>query len=178
MSKFEDSFLDMLYKKNFNNSARFVLGEKGKKPLACFGINASTARPGDLDPTVGRVASVSLQGFDGWIMLNIYPQRSTDPCNLHPMLDEKLHKRNICEIKDILCGYPSLTIWAAWGNLIELRPYLKKCLVEIVKVLKPYSFRWVYKGELTKKGHPRHPLYLRSDLPFHSFDIDNYIKKF
>jgi len=30
-----------IYKNTSDNSARFVLGESGKKPLICFGINAS-----------------------------------------------------------------------------------------------------------------------------------------
>ena len=33
----------------------FVLGTKDKNPLFCFGINPSTAKPDNLDPTLEEV---------------------------------------------------------------------------------------------------------------------------
>lgn len=39
-----------LYERNRDNSARFILGESGKKALVCVGINPSTAEPNNLDP--------------------------------------------------------------------------------------------------------------------------------
>ena len=69
-----------LYEKNRNNTARYILGETGKKPLVCVGINPSTAAPNNLDRTLTNVKRFSeLNGYDGWLMLNVYPQRSTDP---------------------------------------------------------------------------------------------------
>ena len=63
---------------------RFVLGEMGLRPLICFGINPSTAVPEKLDRTLSRVKNESMiRKFDGWIMLNIYPQRATDPRKMH-----------------------------------------------------------------------------------------------
>ena len=67
-----------LYKKNRDNSARYILGEAGRKPLVCVGINPSTAEPNNLDRTLTNVRRFSeLNGYDGWLMLNVYPQRST-----------------------------------------------------------------------------------------------------
>ena len=46
-----------LYERTIDNAARFVLGTIGANPLICFGINPSTAEPGNLDPTVNYVSS-------------------------------------------------------------------------------------------------------------------------
>ncbi|MBI2419155.1 MAG: DUF1643 domain-containing protein, partial [Ignavibacteriales bacterium] len=72
--------MSWIYEKSTNNSARFVLGETGKKTIICIGVNPSTATPDKLDPTLESVKRIAKHnGFDGWIMLNIYAQRSTDP---------------------------------------------------------------------------------------------------
>ena len=36
---------------------------------------------------------------------------------------------------------------------------------------------WKQIGELTKSGHPRHPLYARYDFGLKNFDIDSYLYK-
>lgn len=61
-----------IYAPSDDDSARFVLGTEGQKPLVCFGINPSTAVPGNLDPTVTRVRNIAAQNqFDSWLMLNV-----------------------------------------------------------------------------------------------------------
>lgn len=44
-----------IYKNNDDNSVRFILGEDGKSPLVCFGVNPSTATPEKLDRTLVQV---------------------------------------------------------------------------------------------------------------------------
>ena len=51
--------MEWIYEKNEDNTARYVLGTIGAHPLACFGINPSTAEPNNLDPTVRRVQLVA-----------------------------------------------------------------------------------------------------------------------
>ena len=59
---------------------RYVLGRVGRRPLVCIGINPSTAQPGALDPTLKSVERLAnANGFDSWIMFNVYPQRATNP---------------------------------------------------------------------------------------------------
>jgi len=168
-----------IYKNNEDNSARFILGERGKRPLVCFGVNPSTAEPDNLDPTLTRVRNISKEKkFDGWIMLNLYPQRATDPRNLPLELDNKSHKENLFHIKNIFCSNPKLTVWGAWGGLIKKRPFLKECLRDIVKIMRPYKSQWVCRGSLVDRRHPHHPLYLRNDSPFRPFDIEGYLENF
>ena len=167
-----------LYEKNGNNSARFILGETGEKPLVCVGINPSTAEPNNLDRTLTNVKKFSeINGYDGWLMLNVYPQRSTDPNGLHTYLDKKLHSFNLKFIADYLSEYNEVDVWAAWGTLIKKRKYLGDALKDIVEGLEDIGVRWVNIGKVSKDGHPHHPLYLSHKSEVETFDIDNYIRR-
>lgn len=157
-------------------SPRFVLGEHGDSPLVCFGINPSTAVPEKLDRTLASVRNVSKNKFDGWIMLNVYPQRATDPQELSHTMDKQIHGRNLEHIEKIFRVYKDPTVWAAWGGIIEMRPYLIQCLKDIIKTVPPKT-KWVSRGALAKGKHPHHPLYLKKNAPFERFDMKGYIKK-
>ena len=62
---------------------RYVLGRRGTNPLICIGINPSTADPTRLDPTLQSVDRIAKNnGFDGFMMMNVYPQRATVPNDL------------------------------------------------------------------------------------------------
>ena len=158
-----------LYEKNENNTVRYVLGTVGKNPLVCFGINPSTAEPGNLDPTVRRVQLISeAEGYDSFIMFNIYPQRATDPKMLHKVADMQIVNENEMFLSKIVDGR-KLDIWAAWGNLIESRAYLPTLRERIMNLHALKYCKWLKRGPLTYKGHPRHPLYGRNDWNFTIF---------
>ncbi len=166
-----------IYVNSIDNSSRYVLGTVGNKPLVCFGINPSTAEPDNLDRTLESVDRLAKSnGFDSWIMLNVYPQRSTDPNLLHRSLDKELHIRNLNEIESILKEYKPV-IWASWGTLIEKRKYLYSCLKDIVELTKKYDCNWISIGKISKYGHPHHPLYLKSTEQSKVFLIDDYLDK-
>ena len=121
-----------IYEPMPDNSARTLLGVEGPRPLVCVGINPSTAAPNHLDRTVATVERVAKQrGFDGFMMLNVYPQRATDPDDLHTNVDLDLHEWNKRAIANFADGR-DLSIWAAWGTLIRKRTYLPGLLAEIV----------------------------------------------
>jgi len=104
-------------------------------------------------------------------MLNIYPLRATDPDDLPETLNDEAHHYNIEVIKDVIKD--SSTVWAAWGDLIDSRPWLRDCLNDILHSIKETkkNIKWVKMGELTKKGNPRHPLYLKYQ-PFTEFKLN------
>jgi len=174
-----------IYKNTDDNRARFVLGKtfeperSWSNPLVCFGINPSTAEPNLLDHTVTRVENYAKEnGFDSWIMLNIYPLRSTDPNGLLPDKDPLMHSQNIEHITRIL-SKSKIKLWAAWGNSIIKQDYLFYCLEHIAYIANEYNCRWVKLG-CTKDGHPIHPLYRGKgfklyNAPLINFDMDEYL---
>ena len=169
--------MEWLYEKNKDNTSRFVLGVKGDNPLVCIGINPSTAVPERLDSTLKSVERVAeSNGYDGWIMLNVYPQRATDPNNLHERRDFSLTRVNLENMGKIFEAYQP-DIWAAWGTIITRKNYLLNCLYPIVDLSKDYNCRWFSAGVISKEGHPHHPLYLKKEVKLNLFDVDGYVKK-
>lgn len=165
-----------IYKNNQDNSARFALGRTGKNPLFIFGINPSTANDQILDPTMRKVEVFALRnGFDGLVMLNIYPLRSSYPKNLPLSCNKSLHWQNIEVIQRYLQSAERPIVWTAWGNSIKERFYLAECLIEIAKNIDTTSVDWQHCGSLTKLGHPRHPCRLPYSNAFQNFDLLSYI---
>jgi hypothetical protein len=170
--------MNWIYEKTPDNSSRFVLGERGENNLVCIGVNPSTATPELLDNTLRTVKKLSKQhGFDGWIMMNLYPQRATNPNEMHPELNRELHALNLMSFEGIFAD-GNTTIWAAWGALIEKRSYLTTCMEDIVALSEWYSVNWHTIGARSKAGHPHHPLYLNHSLPMETFSMQDYLKTF
>lgn len=154
---------------------RYVLGTKGKKPLICMGVNPSTAAPGHLDPTLQSVQRIALNnGFDSFLMMNVYAQRATSPRDVDSTCHQALHRENLEAFRYLLSLSEKPAVWAAWGNIIEMRPYLPACLLDLIDASRSYQAIWLCCGAISKKGHPHHPLYLKKDAPLVPFDIDAY----
>ena len=69
----------------------------------------------------------------------------------------------------------SPAVWAAWGAIIEKRPYLPACLTDMVRIGNELGAVWYSAGPFSKKGHPHHPLYLRKDSTLDVFDVSRYL---
>lgn len=166
-----------LYAPNFYSEYRYILGTRGKRPLICIGINPSTARPGDLDNTLKSVERIALaNGFDSFIMFNVYAQRATNPDTMEKTCNLQLHRENLEAFRYVLSISEKPAVWAAWGTIIEKRDYLPLCLRDMIEVGKEYGASWYCAGATSKKGHPHHPLYLRKDEPIRPFDVDAYLR--
>ena len=88
---------------------RYVLGRVGRRPLVCIGINPSTAQPGALDPTLKSVERLAnANGFDSWIMFNVYPQRATNPNDMDKTPDRALCDENLRWLQAVLAQTLSL----------------------------------------------------------------------
>ena len=165
-----------LYVPDFYSEYRYILGTKGEKPLICIGINPSTAAPDDLDNTLKSVERIALaNGYDSFIMFNVYAQRATNPDDMERECNLLLHEENMKAFDYILSLSDKPAIWAAWGNIIEKRPYLPDCVRSMIELGKQHQATWYSAGKISKKGHPHHPLYLKKDTPLDLFDIDAYI---
>lgn len=177
-SHIEYNVEDWLYVPNRYGEYRYILGTKGSNPLICIGINPSTAAPNDLDNTLKSVERIALgNGYDSFVMFNVYAQRATKPDDMDNELNEALHRENMKAFRYILSLYKEEkpSVWAAWGTIVEMRPYLKDCLKEMLQIGKEFDARWYSSGAISKKGHPHHPLYLRKDSGLDLFDIESYI---
>ena len=165
-----------LYAPNFYSEYRYILGTRGKNPLICIGINPSTAEPGNLDNTLKSVERIALgNGFDSFIMFNVYAQRATNPDAMEKECNLTLHRENLEAFRYVLSISEKPAVWAAWGAIIEKRGYLADCVRDMVRVGQELGAGWYCAGAVTKKGHPHHPLYLRKDEKLKSFDVEGYL---
>ncbi len=165
-----------LYAPNFYSEYRYILGTRGKNPLICIGINPSTAEPGNLDNTLKSVERIALgNGFDSFIMFNVYAQRATDPDAMEKVCNPLLHRENLEAFRYVLSISEKPAVWAAWGAIIEKRDYLAQCVQDMVEVGQTFGATWHCAGAITKKGHPHHPLYLRKDEKLKPFDVEGYL---
>ena len=165
-----------LYAPNFYSEYRYILGTRGQNPLICLGINPSTAQPDKLDNTLKSVERIALgNGFDSFIMFNVYAQRATSPDDMEKVCNPLLHQENLEAFRYVLSISDKPAIWAAWGAIIEKRKYLPACVRDMLAVGDAYGANWYCAGAITKKGHPHHPLYLRKDEKIKPFDVAAYL---
>ena len=165
-----------LYAPNFYSEYRYILGTRGKNPLICVGINPSTAKPDALDNTLKSVQRIADgNGFDSFLMFNVYAQRATRPDDMERICNEKLHEENMKAFRHLLSIGEKPAVWAAWGAIIEKRRYLPACVADMLRISREYDAEWFCAGPISKKGHPHHPLYLRKDEKIKPFDTESYL---
>ena len=166
-----------LYVPNDYSEYRYILGTRGNNPLICIGINPSTAQPDDLDNTLKSVERIALgNGFDSFIMFNVYAQRATNPDTMEKQCNPLLHRENLEAFRYVLSISEKPAVWAAWGTIIEKRDYLPDCLRDMLAVGEELGASWYCAGAVSKKGHPHHPLYLRKDEKLKTFDVHSYLE--
>ena len=168
-----------LYVPDHYSEYRYLLGTRGQHPLICIGINPSTAIPDRLDNTLKSAERIAqYNGYDSFIMFNVYAQRATDPDDMERELNPDLHRENMKAFSWLLSRSSSPPdLWAAWGAIIEKRPYLPGCVLDMVETGRSFNARWFTAGPRSKAGHPHHPLYLKKDSVLDPFtDLDTYLQ--
>ena len=168
-----------IYVPDFYTEYRYILGTRGRDPLICIGVNPSTAEPGNLDNTLKSVARIAAgNGYDSWIMFNVYAQRATRPDDMDRVRSEELHRENMRAFEYVLSRVGEgvrPAVWAAWGAVIEKRPYLPDCVRDMAELGQRYGAQWFCAGKRSVRGHPHHPLYLRKDEKVAPFDVEEYL---
>ena len=120
-------------------------------------LNPSTADDKEDDATIRRcVAFAKSWGYGGVDVVNLFAYRATEPRELKrasnpigPDNDSRIVATALCTNK-IVCA------WGIHGNLFGRGQRVTEKLLAAGKTL--------YCLEKTKKGLPKHPLYLKSDL--------------
>ena len=167
-----------LYVPNRYSEYRYILGTRGQRPLICVGINPSTAAPDALDPTLQSVERIAhSNGYDSFLMFNVYAQRATRPDDMEPSCNAALHAENRQAFRYLLSLSNSPSVWAAWGNIILKRDYLMDCMRDFAADGAAAGARWYTAGPLLKSGQPHHPLYLKGDTKLLDFDIGSYLER-
>jgi hypothetical protein len=111
-------------------------------------------------------------------MFNVYAQRATRPQDMEKTMNQALHRENMAAFDYVLAhGGEKPAVWAAWGNIIEMRDYLKDCVLDMIDIGRRYDAQWYTAGARSKKGHPHHPLYLRKDSGLDEFDVAAYCQQ-
>lgn len=165
-----------LYAPSYYSEYRYILGTRGENPLICIGINPSTAKPDALDNTLKSVERIALHnGYDSFVMFNVYAQRATDPDAMERTCNLTLHRENLEAFRYVLGLSAHPAVWAAWGAIIEKRDYLPDCLRDFLSAGEEVGAQWLCAGKISKKGHPHHPLYLRKDEALRPFDVKTYL---
>ncbi len=167
-----------IYVPDHYSEYRYILGTVGQRPLLCLGVNPSTAAPGRLDNTLKSVERIaSANGYDSFLMFNVYAQRATSPGDMDRQLNPLLHHENLRAFEWLLNRFPGRpALWAAWGAVIEMRPYLPECVRDFVRLGESRQACWFTAGPRSKAGHPHHPLYLKKDTPLQPFDdLEKYL---
>lgn len=136
---------------------RFVLGKEGNNCLLVVCLNPSTADINGLDDTTRNVEKIAVtHGYNGWILFNLSAQRSTKPEEMHSVENDPLHTDNIIAFHSVIDNKGFKDVLFAWGNNIEIRPYLAPAAREFIKIAKEKNLNPL-QINLTQKGHPFHP---------------------
>jgi hypothetical protein len=108
------------------------------------------------------------------MMFNIYPQRATNPADLHNAseFNSGLHQQNLDSIVSTVKQHKIKSILLAYGDIIKLRPYLQTCLQDIHLALAPHKIQFLALNDLTKAGNPRHPLYQKTNSQLNTLNIE------
>ncbi len=156
---------------------RYALGNSGSQTLLTIGLNPSSATREKADVTVARVEqAATLNGYDGFIMLNLYPVRSTDFNELPSEGNQDAISKNLAVIEELVSNTSDPVVWTAWGESIKARRYFIDSAYRLLTNSRRNPVRWVHYGPLTQSGHPRHPSRLQYAWKFSELDTDQYIK--
>lgn len=138
---------------------RFEPAAPVERMAAFICLNPSTADETANDPTVTRCINYSRKwGYDGFIMLNAFAYRATDP---NDMKAQGVHAAGDPENSQAIIDTAKRAglVVCAWGNHGAFRKRSRDLTYLLMK-----NGIEVYYLSLNKTGEPKHPLYLRGDL--------------
>jgi len=139
--------------------------ERGILPIVM--LNPSTADAEVDDPTIGRCISFARRdGFGGILVVNLFAFRAPAPDDMMAAADP-VGPDNDVVLTSIFgtaaqLGIPVLAAWGANGEYNNRADQVGRLALQL-------GARLVCLGR-TAAGHPRHPLYVRSDQAFEGYE--------
>lgn len=108
-----------------------------------------------------------MHGYDGHVMVNLYPQRATKPSCMDDLahLNKSMAHKNL-ECISWLFEMADFDVWAAWGANVGKRrnSHLLDSLSQIWRAFEKrggdFDAKWFRLGDLTSAGHPGNHLAL------------------
>ena len=163
--------------KDDNEIVNFIF-KKGKNNLLCVGVNPKTNEINNRNiDTIQRIASEN--GFDGWVVVNLYPKIEESASLLEIDVDENLFWENINGIDAVISKnkFEFKTVWLSWGSEINSfnQIYLKQSAYYLFERFEKYKLDYVSIGE-DINGNPLIPQ-ISNHQKFQKFNYKNYAKK-
>lgn len=145
------------------------LDTNNDRALGFIMLNPSTADAEQDDATIRRcVAFARRGGYDALLVGNLFAFRATNPMELRNAFDP-IGPENTSLLRMIL--YACTNVVFAWGSTIAPEEHRHSqqvaLVVEIFREIRPLCLG------VTKRGHPRHPLYIRATQPLVPFDNES-----
>jgi len=135
---------------------RFTLGRRWDPMLPTLGfvmLNPSTADADKNDPTIIRdIGFADRLGFGGIVVGNLFSYRATKPADLrqagYPVHrdDDEMLERIMCQVRTVVCG---------WGA----NPVPEERVDRVMGIIRGTGVEVKCLGR-TKRGAPRHPLFV------------------
>lgn len=171
-----------------DSELRYLLAKNGENNLLVVGLNPSTADGENLDPTTRNIQTIAENnGYDGWVLVNLYPRRKSNPADLDLTAETEIFWYNLHLIKHLLDRdqFKIKNAWLAWGDGVDVinRPYLKQAAGYLFKNLLLHDLTYFSIGR-TGKANPRHPSPQSinchsggiSAVEFLKFDFRHYVR--
>lgn len=124
--------------------------------VAYIGLNPSTADEMKLDNTTKKCVKLAKSwGFDGFIMLNIFAWRDTNPKLMKKTSDPIGYENDIALAAVSRAAGMTVCAWGTHGVHLDRNTSVRALLAG--NSVAPFHLG------LTKDGHPKHPLFLKTD---------------
>lgn len=124
-------------------------------------LNPSTADANEDDPTIRRcIGFAKSWGYGGIMVANLFAYRATDPKQLLTVIDP-VGEGNKSYITDVFDGCEKVI--CAWGNSPIVGKLIKGKNI-FTDLSNKYDKQKIHILDISKTGHPKHPLYLKGDI--------------
>jgi hypothetical protein len=131
--------------------------------LAFIGLNPSTADEHADDPTIRRcIGFAKREGVGALCMLNLFAFRATEPKAMRASHDPVGADTDAHLARCLALAKYIVLAWGTHGGFLSR----DLTVIRLIRSLNRYN---VVSLGLTKDGHPKHPLYIRSDQPLEPF---------